>query len=98
MIIDPANNGFDVTDLLALLGVVTAITGIIALLWKVLAAPQISRQISEATKPIQPGANGGKSLPDVAANTQLIVERQTDIIQDLREMRSRLDQHLDNHR
>jgi Flp pilus assembly protein TadD len=57
----------------------------------------IRGEIAKATKPIQPEANGGKSLPDVAANTALIVERQTDIIRDIRSLRERLDDHIDNH-
>jgi len=57
----------------------------------------VRAEIVKATRPIQPDANGGKSLPDVAANTLLIVERQTDIIRDLREMRQRLDDHIDSH-
>lgn len=98
MIIDPAGNGFDIGDLLTILGIITAFTGIVALLWKAVAAPQISKQIQAATQPIQPTANGGKSLPDVAANTELIKARQSELIEDIREMRQRFDNHLDNHK
>lgn len=38
-------------------------------------------EIAQATAPIQPGANGGLSLPDVARRTEKL-EKQMDIILD----------------
>ena len=41
----------------------------------------VKDEISAATAPIQPGANGGLSLPDVARRTEKL-EKQMDIILD----------------
>lgn len=54
----------------------------------------IRSEITKATKPIQPDANGGKSLPDAIQRIDVVVERQTDVIRDLRALRERLDDHV----
>ena len=95
--VDPA----PITAWLTLVGavfvIVGGVVGGVAAIWKWVAHPRIATQIAEATRPIQPGANGGVSLPDVARSADLLVERQTDVIRDVRAIRERLDDHIDNH-
>lgn len=85
-IFDPADNGFDITDAAALLGFLVLIVGTIVGLTRWLASlvrKIVREEISAYTRPIQPEANGGLSLPDVARMTyrnhqmlQLIAQRQ----------------------
>jgi hypothetical protein len=66
---DPNDNGFDIADLVEILGLVVLIVGSTAALvkWATYNIRQIVREeIGVATYPIQKEANGGLSLPDVA--------------------------------
>jgi hypothetical protein len=77
-------NLFDVGDLSALLGLIVLVSGMIfgvSKWWLKLMKAIIKDEISTATAPIQPGANGGLSLPDVARRTEKL-EKQMDIILD----------------
>jgi hypothetical protein len=73
---DVNNNGIDVTDLAAVLGFVALFAGTLVGLFR-WSRKQLREEIREvvqceinkATAPIQPGANGGLSLPDVAKST-----------------------------
>lgn len=97
-ILDPANNGFDISDLSVLVGILVAVGGLLfaGLKWNSdrMAArhaaeraeleDRIKSAIDERTQSIQPGyRNEGTSLTDVAY--------------ELRYVRERLDQHLDWH-
>ena len=74
---DVNNNGIDVTDLAAVLGFLALLVGSVIGLFR-WSRTQLREEISEvvrceiarATAPIQPGANGGLSLPDVAKSTK----------------------------
>ena len=74
---DVNNNGIDVTDLAAVLGFLALLVGSVIGLFR-WSRTQLREEISEvvrheiakATAPIQPGANGGLSLPDVAKSTR----------------------------
>lgn len=75
---------FDVGDLSALLGLIALAAGMVfgvSRWWLRLMKTIIKDEISTATAPIQPGANGGLSLPDVARRTERL-EQQMDIILD----------------
>jgi hypothetical protein len=77
-------NLFDVGDLSALLGLIVLVSGMIfgvSKWWLKLMKAIIKDEISTATAPIQPGANGGLSLPDVARRTEKL-EKQMDVILD----------------
>jgi hypothetical protein len=77
-------NLFDVGDLSALLGLLVLVSGIIfgvSKWWLKLMKAIIKDEISTATAPIHPNANGGLSLPDVARKTEKL-EKQMDIILD----------------
>lgn len=74
---DVNNNGIDVTDLAAVLGFLALLVGSVIGLFR-WSRKQLREEISEvvrceigkATAPIQPTANGGLSLPDVAKSTR----------------------------
>jgi len=75
---------FDVGDLSALLGLIVLTSGMVfgvSRWWLKLLKAIIKDELSVATAPIQPGANGGLSLPDVARKTERL-EKQMDIILD----------------
>lgn len=74
---DVNNNGFDLADIAAALSFILVLGGTI---WTVVhystdklvdkIDERIDAKLAIATKPIQPDANGGKSLPDVAAKAK----------------------------
>jgi hypothetical protein len=101
---DPNDNGLDITDVSVLLGVFivawTAVWGAVRWNGKRVAAVRdreraemerrLAEQIKEATKPIQPDANGGFALADVVRTLDGIGD-------DVRYLRRRLDDHIDWH-
>ena len=77
-------NLFDVGDLSALLGLIALASGMVfgvTRWWMKMMKSMMKEEISLATAPIQPEANGGLSLPDVARRTKRL-EQQMDIILD----------------
>ena len=75
---------FDVGDLSALLGLIVLASGIffgVTRWWLKMMKSLIRDEVGAATAPIQPSANGGLSLPDVARKTAKL-EKQMDIILD----------------
>lgn len=88
---DLGDNGFDLGDLSALLGFVVTLTAAAygASRWanRSLAA-KMAAVIDKRTQPIQSDANGGWSLPDVARNVDLLIERQTSIGKELVDLRT----------
>jgi hypothetical protein len=62
-------------SLLEYLTVVSLALGIIALLGKWLVVNPLKSYIKEQTYPIQPTANGGRSLPDIARTVDRIEKR-----------------------
>lgn len=84
---DPNGNGWDITDLGAMLGLLVAVCAVVASIWKLfqLAAEKFAREVREivkdeiatATLPIQPGyRNGGESLADLAHAVRCIAAKQ----------------------
>jgi hypothetical protein len=61
--------------LLESLSIVSLSLGIIAMLGKWLIVNPLKRFIKEQTYPIQPSANGGRSLPDIARTVDRIEKR-----------------------
>lgn len=94
MFFDPGGDGWDIEDVAKILGVIALIGGFVAAVGRVMLRSLdkhmsgIAERLDERTKPIQPTANGGKSLPDVAAKLDLVLERQHDIAADVTELRS----------
>lgn len=70
--------------------------------WVQDAVREMGHKVDEATRPIQPYANGGKSLPDLVNLTQqvldgqgLLHEKVNTVITDLAHLRGRFDQHIE---
>lgn len=61
--------------LLESLSVISLSLGIIAMLGKWLIVNPLKRFIKDQTYPIQPSANGGRSLPDIARTVDRIEKR-----------------------
>lgn len=57
----------------------------------------IKATVIQATKPIQPDANGGKSLPDIAVTLAKIETTINGIDTRLRIVDKRLDRHIEQH-
>jgi hypothetical protein len=101
---DPGDNGFDIADLSVMVGIILAIGGVVAAVvrWNAKRVSEVRRlerqemerrlhdQIREATKPIQPDANGGFALADVVRTLDGIRD-------DVGYLRRRLDDHIDWH-
>jgi len=84
---DPNGNGWDITDLGAIFGLLVAVFAVIAAIWKLfqMAAAKFAREVRDivkdeiatATLPIQPGyRNGGESLADLAHAVRCIAAKQ----------------------
>jgi len=102
---DPNNNGFDLTDVGAILGVALAVGAVMAGVNKVYAKRiaivrtrerdemerRIKAAVTEATIQIQPEyRNGGATLRDLGDKLDVVIERQG-------HMADRLDKHIDWH-
>lgn len=107
---DPSGNGFDILDTAQLVGLVILVAGTVAGMFrwnsKRVAADRAEEReavkrellaaIDERTKPIQPGyRNGGESLADISSIGRMLMDRQVDVIKDVRGIRDRLDHHID---
>lgn len=81
--LDPAGNGFDISDLLLILGIPAAIVGSwvgVRKGWSAFTAwaesslrDMIRFELELFTRPIQPTTNGGKSLPDVNRKLDIVI-------------------------
>lgn len=79
---DPNGNGWDITDLAAILGLILTVAAVAVLVRKSVTGTAswivgnvrdiVREEIAAHTALIQPTSNGGKSLPDVAARTDRI--------------------------
>lgn len=109
---DPAGNGFDIDDMAQIIAMIVAVAGIMAglLRWhaahtaqaRVREREEMERRIKDAiadsTRQIQPGyRNGGESLADISMQNKILMERQVDVIKDVRSIRERLDGHIEWH-
>jgi hypothetical protein len=92
-----SDNVFDVGDMAIILGfavaVVSAATGL-SRWWLKQLRRTIHDEIEEYTQPIQPTANGGLSLPDVARK----VEKLEFTVDELKEDNKRIEKSLDDMR
>lgn len=88
-------------DIGVVAGAITAVGAAVALVGNWLIVKPLKRYIKEVTYPISPGANGGKSLPDVAVAAGEIKESLKELREELRvEIRTvhaRMDDHMAAH-
>ncbi|CAB5216988.1 hypothetical protein UFOVP199_24 [uncultured Caudovirales phage] len=78
---DPNSNGFDITDVGAMIVVVLFATPVVMWISRratrrlaLLIRSIVQEELERFTKPIQKSANGGKSLPDANYKIDLIAE------------------------
>lgn len=82
---DPNGNGWDITDLASILGLILTVAAVFAVVRRMIqaAASKFAREVQEIvrdeldryTKPIQPGyRNGGESLADIAATVKQLAK------------------------
>lgn len=79
------------------LGIVATSLGIIGVLGRWLVLTPLKSFIKEQTYPISPGANGGRSLADVAKVTVETHTLVTSLISQVDRVEGRLDTHIEQH-
>ena len=83
--------------LLEILSSISLTVGILTVLGKWLIVIPLKNFIVEQTHPIQPNANGGKSLPDIAKTT-IEIKTSLDLIShQVDKIETRLDTHIEQH-
>lgn len=86
---DLNDDGVDIYDIGVALGALAILATALGWLWRRL-RDELRDLILETTKPIQPGTNGGYSLPDL--------HRKVDNYRyEVRSLTERFDEHLDQH-
>ena len=80
-----------------ILSSISLIIGILTVLGKWLIVTPLKNFIMEQTHPIQPNANGGKSLPDVAKTVIEIKTTLDDLKHQVDKIEDRLDSHIEQH-
>jgi hypothetical protein len=109
-ILDPADNGFDISDLSVLLGVIALVGGTFAAFTKWNAKrvalvrtterqemeARIKAAVEDVAVKLQP-RNGGRGFDDVHNKLDTVITRQGEVVSDLRYLRGRLDDHIDTH-
>lgn len=90
---------FDVGDMAIILGfaltVIGAATGF-SRWWLRQLRKTIHEEVEEYTKPIQPSANGGLSLPDVARKVEKLEDTVENIKIDIKEDNKRIEKSIDD--
>jgi hypothetical protein len=80
-----------------LVGIITSCFSLVILLGKWLVVLPLKNFIREHTYPIQPNANGGKSLPDIARTVIEIKTLLNGVNYQLNKVEDRLDKHIELH-
>lgn len=78
-------------------GIISTTLTIIIVLGKWLVVLPLKNFIAEHTYPIQPNANGGKSLPDIARTTIEIKAMLDSLSHQVDKIEDRLDTHIEQH-
>lgn len=108
-ILDPSDNGFDIGDLSLLVGVIVAISALTAgiVRWNAKRVANVRTQeraemeeriksaVDLVAEKVQP-QNGGTGWRDVHNKLDVVITRQGEVVEDLRYLRGRLDNHIDN--
>lgn len=80
-----------------IVGIIVGTTSIIGVLGKWLIVKPMKAYIQQMTYPIQPNANGGKSLPDVAVTVATINAKLDNVESWLTKVDDRLIHHIQQH-
>lgn len=86
-----------VTFWFQLFGAISMGITLLTVVGKVLIVNPLKHYIKEQTYSIQPDANGGKSLPDVAKNVIEIKIKVEDLVNQIDRVEGRLDTHIEQH-
>ena len=78
-------------------GIVSMVLTIVTILGKIFIVTPLKNFIEEQTHSIQPHANGGKSLPDVAKNVIEIKSALESLSHQVDRVEDRLDTHIEQH-
>lgn len=87
----------DVLTLSQILGSISMAIGILTVIGKILIVKPLKDYIEEQTHSIQPYANGGKSLPDIAKNVIEIKTTLDSLSHQVDRVENRLDTHIEQH-
>lgn len=87
----------DTQDILTLVSIITGGITIITFIGKVFIVGPLKNFIKEQTYPIQPHANGGRSLADVARSVAEIKMCVDNLSHQVDRVESRLDTHIEQH-
>jgi hypothetical protein len=80
-----------------ILGSISMAIGILTVVGKILIVKPLKDYIEEQTHSIQPHANGGKSLPDIAKNVIEIKSNLENLSHQVDRVETRLDTHIEQH-
>ena len=86
-----------VQDVASVVGIISTSITIVIVLGKWLVVLPLKNFIQEQTHSIQPNANGGKSLPDVAKTTIQIKTTLEGLAHQVDKIEARLDTHIEQH-
>lgn len=84
-------------DKAAIVGIISTCFTMAIILGKWLVVIPLKNYIKEHTYPIQPTANGGKSLPDIAKTTIEIKTMLDGLAHQVDKIEDRLDTHIEQH-
>jgi hypothetical protein len=86
-----------IQDKAAIVGIISTCFSLAIVLGKWLVVTPLKNFIREHTYPIQPNANGGKSLPDIAKTVAEIKTLLDGVNYQLNKVENRLDKHIEHH-
>lgn len=86
-----------IQDKAAIVGIISTCFSLAIVLGKWLVVIPLKNFIQEHTYPIQPNANGGKSLPDIAKTVIEIKTLLDGVNYQLNKVEDRLDKHIEHH-
>jgi len=87
----------DLSTTSQVLGIISMAIGILTLIGKILIVKPLKDYIEEQTHSIQPHANGGKSLPDIAKNVIEIKTSLNGLSSQVNRVEDRLNTHIEQH-
>lgn len=87
----------DLSTTSQVLGIISMAIGILTIIGKILIVKPLKDYIEKQTHSIQPHANGGKSLPDIAKNVIEIKTSLNSLTHQVDRVEGRLNTHIEQH-